>query len=134
MPGQFLVNQADVSDNAREYAWEVSLDADNDGQSDLDVTVMRFKPPGSSPQLFDDVLTFTQKNLWRALPGGTLTSIQAIPVSLDGNVFTFTVDANADAALSSVQSADQCTWKTFFRFGSQPQDTCRDEWRPGSQN
>ncbi|HEY5955828.1 MAG TPA: hypothetical protein VIV60_04715 [Polyangiaceae bacterium] len=134
IPAQFVVNQADVPDNAQEYAWDVLIDSDNDGQDDLEVSVVHFKPPGSMPKVSSDALDFTQKSVWRLQPGQGGVLIESFEAHLDGNEFTFNFDASADTELASVQSAEQCTWKTFFRFGSELQDTCRDEWRPGGDN
>jgi len=116
VPASLTFNHSALADNYLEYEYEVEFDSDLNGTPNYSISVMHFKPPGSS-EIISDLISNTQANLWED-NGSSSSTIGASSSSLIGNVLTITTSKSLAPALSNLMIDHVFGISTFYTDGT----------------
>jgi hypothetical protein len=130
MPAELTFDQADVHDFVEEYLWGVDIDADEDGQTDLQAAVTHYREAGKTEVKVAPaaLLTVAQADLW-SVQGAASSTVGDVDVTLTGNTFRFEVAMTEEPRLAQVKRRQQSTWRTRHQYGPTLFDSCEDTLR-----
>ena len=106
IPEQLSFNNPRLDLNYLEYAWGVEFDTNKDGSADYDLSLNHYYFGG--PQKMGDILSNTQKNLWKKTDG-SWSSLSAIDASIEGNTIVLSVEKLKSPDLANITDESKVT-------------------------